>query len=80
LREEATESLLNQVWKILKIRFWVIPFSDAPSKKNYFVVVVFSIKIPCQRAQALGSIANIDWAVIESIRRESRKHEKFVPL
>jgi hypothetical protein len=62
-------------WKISDVTikntiFSVIPFSDIPSKKKVvFYFIIFSIKIPVQRAQALGSTAKIDWAVIESVTR-----------
>jgi hypothetical protein len=56
LREKASDSLLP-----------VIPFSVTPNKKMllllfflFLFLVIFSIKIPFQRAQALGSTAKID--------------------
>jgi ABC-type polysaccharide transport system permease subunit len=39
--------------------------------------LIFSIKIPFQRAQALGSTAKIDWAVIENITLKSRKLRRY---
>jgi hypothetical protein len=39
----------------------------------FFIFVILSIKIPFQRAQIVGSTAKIDWAVIESMSRKSRK-------
>jgi hypothetical protein len=45
LREKVNNSLLPvyQIWKILKIGFWVIPFSVTPSKKNIVVLYVYNI-------------------------------------
>jgi hypothetical protein len=73
-REETNDSLLQvyQIWKLLIIFLGSSIFSDPKWKKKVFIVVKFSIEIPFQRAQALGSTAKIEWAVIESISRKSK--------
>jgi hypothetical protein len=79
-KEEATESSTS-LSSFKNTLFGLFHF-QWPLVKNKKVVVVFSflifsIKIPFQRAQTLGFAAKIDW---EIIRRKSSEREKFVPL
>jgi hypothetical protein len=67
-REEVIDSFpqVYKVWKILKILFLGNSILSHPKKKScccFRIFLIFTIQIPSQRAQILGSTVKLDWTV-----------------